>query len=244
MSNQSVRALNNGDTEFKAMYDGVQYKIPAHSELIIPWDAAILWLGDPRLWDAETDRARTKERDRLMVRWGAIEGVDLADRLPNIAIHLLSDGSPIPMLGADPSAPPIDVFGSGAEEDMSQDQRMSHLEQQLAEAIARLNELTANQAPADPSINSQPPSPATISQPTITPPATDDLPTDGEVNPPVPVGAPTATPATPATMSTLDGPPAPDPTPTDPSTSPIVQQKLAEIAARREAANPTPSSEA
>jgi len=212
MSNQSVRALNKGDAEFKGMYDGITHTIPAGSELIVPWDAAILWLGDPRLWNSETDRARAKEFERLRVRWGAIEGIDLNDRLPNIAIHLLSDGTEIQMLGVDPSATPIDVFGNGAEEDMSTDQRVTHLESQLAEAIARLNDLTGNGNVDASSLNSQPPSPATIDQPVVTTDTSDDLPTDGDTDAPVPVGAP----------STSESPEAS-----------AVADKLAEIQARR-----------
>ncbi len=244
MSTQSVRAINRGSDEFSQMYDGVTYTIPAGSELIIPWDAAILWLGDPRLWNSETDRARTKEYDRLQVRWGAIEGIDLADRLPNIAIHLLSDGSEVQMLGVDHKAAPIDVFGSGAEEDMGQEQRLGHLEAQLAAAIARLNELTGggtpesvSSVPADSSVpaGSSVPSVGDNNNPSIT--TSDDLPTDGESNPPVPVGAPQATapqaPASPPPTST-------GPNPAEPIRQSAAEALKAEIAARHAAEGSTP----
>jgi len=193
MSNQSVRAVNNGSTDFKAGYDGITYTIKASSELIVPWDAAALWFGDPRLWNSESDKARTKEYERLRARWGVMDdGTVLADTLPDISIFLLSDGTEVQMLGVDPSAAPVNVFDGGAEEDMGTKQRVSHLEQQLAAAIERLNSLTGG---GDVSLNSQPAadSPATIDQPVVD--TSDDLATDGDTNPPVPGGAPSSTPS-------------------------------------------------
>lgn len=192
MSNQSVRAVNNGSTDFKAGYDGITYTIKASSELIVPWDAAALWFGDPRLWNSESDKARTKEHERLRARWGVMDdGTILADTLPDISIFLLSDGTEVQMLGVDPSAAPVNVFDGGAEEDMGTEQRVSHLEQQLAAAIERLNSLTGG-GDAAPSLNSQPAAaaPATIDQPTVD--TSDDLATDGDTNPPVPGGAPSS----------------------------------------------------
>lgn len=68
-----VRLKNVGKVPFQDRFANVPYAILPGKEVIIPWEAALTWLGDPRLRDDE-DRAlfeRTDELHRILVRLGA-----------------------------------------------------------------------------------------------------------------------------------------------------------------------------
>lgn len=111
MSDSVVRVVNKGDSDFEGQYDRNRYPIAAGSESIIPWDAACLWLGDPRLRDAGTDRARLEEYRRLTSKFGVYDEHDrFEDARPKLEIYRLN-GTRVKMLAEDPFGAPVDVFG-------------------------------------------------------------------------------------------------------------------------------------
>lgn len=114
MANQSVRITNYGDTDYRDKYANEYYDIPAGSEAVVPWDAAALWLGDPRLWNVGgRDMARRNEYDRICARMGIYDERDAFDAArPKLRV-VTFDGREIPMVADDPNGEAIDVFGQG-----------------------------------------------------------------------------------------------------------------------------------
>lgn len=111
MSDSVVRLVNKGDTDFEGQYDRNRYPVAAGSEGIVPWDAACLWLGDPRLRDAGTDRARLEEYRRLTAKLGVYDEDDrFEDARPKLEVYRLN-GTRVTMLAEDPFGVPVDVFG-------------------------------------------------------------------------------------------------------------------------------------
>jgi len=111
VSDSVVRVVNKGDSDFEGQYDRNRYPIAAGSESIIPWDAACLWLGDPRLRDIGTDRARLEEYRRLTSKFGVYDEHDRFEGArPKLEIYRLN-GTRVKMLAEDPFGTPVDVFG-------------------------------------------------------------------------------------------------------------------------------------
>ncbi len=66
-----VRIKNVGDTDFKDLFDGRTYLIPANSETFVDYDAMCLWLGHPLANDFDPrNRVRVAEYQRLRTRYG------------------------------------------------------------------------------------------------------------------------------------------------------------------------------
>lgn len=133
MSDSVVRVVNKGDDDFEGQYDRNRYPISAGSESIIPWDAACLWLGDPRLRDAGTDRARLEEYRRLTSKFGVYDEHDrFDDARPKLEIYRLN-GTRVKMLAEEPFGTPVDVFGDTEGE--------VDLQTQVSQLQAMVNEL-------------------------------------------------------------------------------------------------------
>jgi len=119
MATESVRLLNKGQEDFTGQYDRDTYTIPAGSEGIVPWEAACLWLGDPRATDVGVQKNRLEEYRRLTTKFGVYDDHSLFDeRRPNLEVWRLN-GQKVTMLADDPFGPPVDVFGGGGEVDLS-----------------------------------------------------------------------------------------------------------------------------
>ena len=133
MADSVVRVVNKGDDDFEGQYDRNRYPVAAGSESIVPWDAACLWLGDPRLRDAGTDRARLEEYRRLTSKFGVYDEHDRFDGArPQLEVYRLN-GQRVKMLAEDPFGAPVDVFGdSDGEVD---------LQTQVSQLQAMVNEL-------------------------------------------------------------------------------------------------------
>lgn len=175
MAQQSVRIRNTGTDEFSAGYDGTRYVIKPGSEIIAPWDAACLWLGDPRLWDDTREKNRRKEYDRLCVRYGVYsDGHRFAEAIPSLEVFKLDgDQSRITMLAEDPFGAAVNVWDTENQNDT--------VEAQVAYLAAQVNELLAEkQAAANPTV---------ASTADVDPTANEDgLPVDSEGAEPVKVG--------------------------------------------------------
>lgn len=110
--NESVRLVNKGDTPFIGKYNNQEYPVPVKGECVVPWDAACLWLGDPRAADVGQNRARIGEYERLCVKFGVYEKADEFDSMrPQLEVFRFN-GQRVAMLAEDPFGPPVDVFGS------------------------------------------------------------------------------------------------------------------------------------
>lgn len=108
-----VRVTNEGDRPFSDGYASVKYTILPGKTVVVPWEAATLWLGDPRLVDEE-DRAlfpRTEEVGRVLVRNGLhldpegppqTDPERLVERAPKLKVADI-DGEVIVMLAGDPT---------------------------------------------------------------------------------------------------------------------------------------------
>lgn len=108
---QVVRVRNPRKDPYKDQYANVKYTIPPGGEVIVPWQAAALWLGDPRVVDDENRGlfARADELHRVLTRMGS-GGLDdrrlsEADRAradhPGIEVYDI-DSNRIEMLVDDP----------------------------------------------------------------------------------------------------------------------------------------------
>lgn len=187
MAQQSVRIRNAGADTFKAGYDGTTYTIKPGSEVIAPWDAACLWLGDPRLWDDMREKNRRKEYDRLCIRYGVYSDHTRFDEAtPTLEVHKL-DGNQdrITMLVDDPFGNAINVWDTENSD--------TDIESEVAYLRSQLNQLMAERKAAD-----DPAGPDDTQN-------EDGLPVDSDGAEPVKIGQPPTAPAsrrrTPATAS-------------------------------------------
>lgn len=97
-----VRAVNSGDRPFKDACDSQIYLIPGGSESLIPYDAAVLWFGNPDTIDLDARRRdRTDEFARIRVRYGVYEHEERLNELPQVFIYTL-EGDKINMVKDDP----------------------------------------------------------------------------------------------------------------------------------------------
>lgn len=97
-----VRAVNPGTRPFRDMCDSQDYKIDPGSETLIPFDAAILWFGNPDTLDIDARRRdRTDEYARVRVRYGIYEHEHRLSEMPEVEIFTL-DGERIFMVKDDP----------------------------------------------------------------------------------------------------------------------------------------------
>lgn len=181
MASYSVRIRNTGTVDFTAKYDNQPYTIPAGSETIVPWDAACLWLGDPRLWDDHREKNRRAEYNRLCVRYGAYsDHAAFLANIPSLEVHKI-DGGRIPMLVEDPFGGAVNVWDT-ENQDTTVEAEVAYLRAQVQQLLAGDKNRTLPDAPADP-------------EPVATPTVAEDpdgLPVDGDGEEPIKIGEPPA----------------------------------------------------
>lgn len=69
-----VRVKNVGNLAWVDRFNNARYEIPAGSEILAPYEAIMLWLGDPDARDIDPRRRyRTEEFRRIRVRCGAYD---------------------------------------------------------------------------------------------------------------------------------------------------------------------------
>lgn len=134
------RAVNNGDKPFKDACDSQVYLIPPHSESLIPFDAAVLWFGNPDTIDIDARRRdRTDEYMRVRVRYGIYEHEARLGELPQVEVYTL-EGNKIHMVKDDPEGilnNPIVSDDSTLRSVQQQLLVMQAQQQQLLDAISK-----------------------------------------------------------------------------------------------------------
>lgn len=150
----SVRIVNNSDTPFTDRYDSQHYAIPAKSEIIAPYDAAALWLGDPALFNfgtSPTERERTNELHRVQRRCGYHDGLvfveggnpdgdarDWSTFRPQLSVYTTGPQSrELKMVAEDPDGQAVNIFDANDGADKSDGQKLYELQQQMADLLAR-----------------------------------------------------------------------------------------------------------
>jgi hypothetical protein len=100
----AVRIRNAGTKQFRAKYAGEWYIIPPNVDHIVPYDAMVLWCGDPTLVDIDKKRRfRTHEYARLCVKYGVYENADrMGENFPKLEIYNLADNTQIITVLDDP----------------------------------------------------------------------------------------------------------------------------------------------
>ena len=135
-----VRLYNASDTVFRNWHDGRIIELAPGESLIVNWDHAAGWLGDPTLRDTERYRARTQEWMRLRVMYGVYESEN-TDLLPNLEVWFPVEEPDhtrqqrIPMILDDPNGHRIPKFAIVAEP-VTADDRIAALERELRALIA------------------------------------------------------------------------------------------------------------
>lgn len=117
---QVVRLRNSGKTVYKDQYASVKYSIQPGQEIVVPWHAAALWLGDPRVLDDESRGlfARADELLRVLTRMGSggLDGRNFSEveraqaDHPGLEVSDI-DGNRIEMLLDDPEGENVTPIG-------------------------------------------------------------------------------------------------------------------------------------
>lgn len=147
MANDIVRIRNTGKDAFKDQYGAVPYAIPAGEAVIIPFDAACLWLGDPRVINKPTlsQYDRDDELHRVKTRLGAVvkEAMSEPWEPPALEVEDL-EGNRIYMVVEDPDglkgSIPTKTFGLSDTEAVAAE--LEAVKRQQAALLARLDELS------------------------------------------------------------------------------------------------------
>lgn len=135
-THRTLRINNVGDEPFVDRYDGQRFTVAPGSDLFVPWEAAVLWFGDPTAVDlGPGNKHRTAERERLFMRSGlaGASADEFQVERPQIDCFNPENGTPVPMLMHDPDGPPSNPFGEPGEE--TDQQRLARAER-FMEAIA------------------------------------------------------------------------------------------------------------
>lgn len=150
---EMVRLVNKGTEPFTDIYDNVRYTIAAGSEGFAPWEAMILWFGDPRARDADDrHKDRTDEYERLRQKYGVYhEDGKFAEVVPHIEVYSL-DGQRITTVAEDPEGVPsnisIPATPTNPAETVAKLAAMEKRLNELTAAIGTLPEEQANQVVA------------------------------------------------------------------------------------------------
>lgn len=102
----AVRIRNEGSKPFSQKWAGDRYVVPAGQDHIVPWEAAVLWFGNPDLVDLDRrNRLRTNEYNRLCVKYGVYEKAEQLGptNFPKVSVWNLTDNSRILMVLDDPT---------------------------------------------------------------------------------------------------------------------------------------------
>lgn len=134
------RAVNEGTIPFKDACDSQVYLINPGSESLIPFDAAVLWFGNPDTIDIDARRRdRTDEYARIRVRYGIYEHEDRLGQMPQVMVYTL-EGDKINMVKDDPEgilSNPVVSDDSTLRSVQQQLLVMQAQQQQLLDAIAK-----------------------------------------------------------------------------------------------------------
>lgn len=143
-----VRIKNIGDKDFYATFDSKPYGAKAGETFTAPFEAAIVWLGDPNLLD-NPDRARfdrTEELQRIQARYGAYKGHQEYDRMwynrPQLEVWTLDDDERIFMVADDPDGKHVSPASTTQEEKEALQAEVARMRKAQAEMLKRLDDMT------------------------------------------------------------------------------------------------------
>lgn len=150
-----VRIRNVGDSVWSDRFNNQNFVVGPDKEIVVPWAAAKLWLGDPDLRDKQDGRKeRREEQTRLMVRYGAASrSFDEWDNYkPHIEVYDF-DNQRIFMLADQFNESPSHQWTT-ADETLAIQQKIDSMTRQLAQMQAQ----RANLEPPDEDITEDTPS--------------------------------------------------------------------------------------
>lgn len=152
-----VRVRNHGDLDEVWKYDGQRYLIAAHSEALVPYNAMVLYMGDPEARDLNADiRPRFDAYRRLLSKYGVHEHSELwatktakcacaktsdswvdtsacSGHLPAITAHALDTGEQYMTVLDDPQGSTLNLAPRGESNEIDEMKRLVALQaQQIA----------------------------------------------------------------------------------------------------------------
>jgi hypothetical protein len=145
LSNQALILRNEGDSTFAGLYGGQMWRISPGESAVVQREAAVLWLGDPRLIDHEKGGrlvpARSDEVDRIKLRYG-IPGIPFdpqtgkpmptwEEAIPKLRVTN-HQGEEIRMIIHDPEGDSVKVVNQTVEENRLLTEQMQRMEAELA----------------------------------------------------------------------------------------------------------------
>lgn len=142
-----VRLTNNEPVTFQDFYGSVPYVCPPGDSIIIPFDAACTWFGDPRVSDRPTlsqyDRRGEFERVKTRAGFSVLEAQSTPWTAKNIEIASLQ-GERLYMVIEDPLGDKStlqNVSSKGLDDTQAVAQELEIVKRQQAALLARLEEL-------------------------------------------------------------------------------------------------------
>lgn len=105
-----VRIVNTDTRTFTSLYAGDRYTVAPGGEEIVPFEAACLWFGNPKLKDINAkERHRTVEFKRLRVKYGAYDNEELFEAIrPKVEVYTL-EGERVSTVAEDPYGLSVEV---------------------------------------------------------------------------------------------------------------------------------------
>lgn len=137
---RGARIKNVGDEPYTDSYDGVKFHIAAGSDQFVPFDAAALWLGDPRLYDTGPGaNHRTDEYTRIAFRMGCVEADmdEFEQNKPRLEVYSPDGDTRYMMVADDPTGPGQNIFESDTQDMSDPEVRIRLLEERLRELEAK-----------------------------------------------------------------------------------------------------------
>ncbi len=136
---RGVKVTNVGDEDFTDSYANHKYTIKAGSDTFVPFDAACLWLGDPRTQDlGPRDKHRSDEFHRIAFRMGALEAdrEDFERVRPKLKVFSQDGQTEYRMVADDPDGPGQNVFEAEGDIDGDPQARVAALERVVQQLMA------------------------------------------------------------------------------------------------------------
>lgn len=159
-----IRVRNTHHFDFVDKFANHTYVIKAGEDTIIPFDAMILWLGNPKAVDVDGKRRyRRDEFRRLRVRYGAYDDADLWEQnKPQLSCTTI-DGQPITTIVDDPDGKHLTPAVQSQNEREALIQRLDYMQRAMTEMQQELNRVQ-QRSPSDEGEggiagNDQPPAP-------------------------------------------------------------------------------------
>lgn len=198
-----VRIRNLSTLPWTKEYHVDQITIPAQSEMIVPFEMMVYWLGNPSLVDASIrQKDRTREIRRIRALYGCYDDDAMWEqKRPPLEVYAL-DGTRIYTVAEDPEGAHVTQATTSVSLALTYEQTIAHLTSQ----VAALTELMQQQMqPIVPTAPVAAPAPAAMPQPPApTAPPTPQPAVVVQVPPPAPFPQPVPAPTPPIPGGVVD----------------------------------------